>query len=64
MPPNVWCDDCAHFVTDPDADEAYNPCTKGHPMRFKSPAEYQWYYNDDWGFYRRQCQDRQERPTP
>lgn len=56
-PVSEWCDDCAHFRTwtgKGDAPDNFNPCTKGHAMSFRVPAD----YGDPWGFYRRVCADR------
>lgn len=60
--PEDWCHDCMHFeawldkVPSPRADcqETYNPCTKGHTMRFMVPEE----LDEEHGFYRRVCADR------
>lgn len=52
-----WCDDCGHFKTwtgEGDAPAGFNPCSKGHTMQFRAPAD----YGDAWGFYRRVCGDR------
>lgn len=50
-----WCHDCAHYATDPRADDTYNPCQRNHKMKFKVPDSEGDY---DWGFYRRVCADR------
>ncbi|MGL4231009.1 MAG: hypothetical protein ACRCWJ_06540 [Casimicrobium sp.] len=55
--PKFYCEECTNFK--PDAILAarkttFNPCAKGHPMRFRQPQG----YNDDYGFYRNTCSDR------
>ena len=65
--PERWCHDCTHFVAwldqDPpkrrDMPDGYNPCTKGHTMRFMAPEE----IDDEYGFYRPVCTDRDEPAT-
>lgn len=60
--PEHWCHDCTHFVAwcdkvpapRKDCPENYNPCTKGHAMRFMVPEE----YGDEYGFYLQVCADR------
>lgn len=60
--PEAWCDDCTHFVAWLDRDpmpslecpESYNPCTKGHAMRFIAPEE----MDDEYGFFLPVCADR------
>lgn len=62
--PEQWCHDCRHFVTWLDQDppelarrecpDSYNPCTKGHKMRFSAPEEME----DEYGFYLPVCADR------
>lgn len=67
MTRRLYCDDCAHFVYQPaaaDTDDTYNPCQKGHQMSFQLPSDYQWYYDNNYGFYRPHCADRQERTAP
>lgn len=54
---NRWCDDCENFIfwekaCDPPDD--YNPCSRGHEMKFCTPDS----PNDDYGFYRIVCSDR------
>lgn len=56
-----WCDDCANFKPWNGLDgmpENYNPCSKGHEMKFQEPVD----YSDaiGWGFYRLVCADRTE----
>jgi hypothetical protein len=58
-----FCDTCANFATKVDADDSYNPCTKGHTMNFQMPEGYPD-ADDDWGFYRRVCADRQDLAKP
>lgn len=53
-----FCHECAHFVPNDDADDSYNPCSKKHTMNFQMPEGYPE-ADDDWGFYRRICADRQ-----
>lgn len=63
--PIVKCDGCKHFQTSETRydDDTYNPCQKGHEMSFRfpeaddGPAD----CNDDWGYYRRVCPDRELR---
>lgn len=57
----IWCDDCVHFEVWDKKGRAhlpipdhFNPCTKGHKMKFQSPQE----IGDDYGFYRLACRDR------
>ena len=60
--PDHWCHDCAHFVAwfdrvpapRKDCPEDYNPCAKGHAMKFIVPEE----IGDEYGFYRSVCADR------
>jgi len=59
--PREWCEDCAHFMpwsegVTPDAvmPDDYNPCEKGHSMRFQAPEE----IDDEYGHYRAVCVDR------
>ena len=58
--PEHWCHDCDHFKAWnelPRAGECpkdFNPCTKGHGMKFIVPVD----YGDEHGFYRRVCADR------
>jgi len=60
--PRHWCHDCRHFVAWCDKKPApridcpddYNPCTKGHEMKFMAPDG----YDDDYGFYLPVCSDR------
>lgn len=58
-PPPIrkWCDECTHFVawkedSEPPAD--FNPCSKGHKMRFRVPTPPM---DDQWGFYKPGCKD-------
>lgn len=55
------CDECANFVNwtkASDPPDNYNPCSKGHVMKFRMPEG-----GDprpgEWGFYRRVCADRE-----
>lgn len=60
--PEHWCHDCAHYLAWNDkvpapreeCPEDYNPCTRGHAMRFMAPEE----INDEYGFYLPVCADR------
>lgn len=60
--PEHWCHDCKHFVAWIDANrvghkacpEDYNPCTKGHAMKFLAPEE----IDDEYGYYLPVCADR------
>ncbi len=59
--PEHWCHDCTHFLTWLDGKEPnkpcpddYNPCLKGHVMRFLAPEG----FDDEYGFYLRVCPDR------
>jgi hypothetical protein len=53
--PIVRCDQCQHFKTSETADDKYNPCSKKHVMSFRMPEHET---DDDYGFYRRVCEDR------
>lgn len=61
--PRHWCHDCKNFVAwcdkkpPPriDCPDDYNPCTKGHEMKFMVPQG----YDDDYGFYLPVCSDRE-----
>lgn len=66
--PILKCEDCQHFrlfegslSAQPPQD--YKPCAFRHEMHFRmpepddGPAD----QNDDWGFYRPGCADREER---
>lgn len=56
--PSQWCDQCIHFKTLPEkAPDSANPCAKGHKMQFIGPEDY---CDEEFGFYRRVCADRQE----
>lgn len=65
--PQHWCHDCTHYVVWNDKVPAprkgcpddYNPCTKGHEMRFMAPEE----YDDEYGFYLPVCADRDLTPN-
>lgn len=65
--PEHWCHECVHFVAwfdrDPqprgDCPDDYNPCQKGHSMKFMAPEE----IGDDYGFYLRACKDRDLQPA-
>ena len=59
--PEQWCHDCSHFVVWADGrmpnkqmPDSYNPCTKGHEMRFVAPEE----IDDEYGYYLPVCDDR------
>lgn len=59
--PEHWCHDCAHHLVWLDGKtpnkpcpDDYNPCTKGHEMRFMAPEE----IDDEYGFYLPVCVDR------
>ena len=58
--PEHWCHDCLHFVAwnerprTGEMPEDFNPCTKGHTMRFIAPKD----YGDEYGHYLRVCADR------
>ena len=60
--PEHWCHDCTHFVAWYDqvpmprmkVFDSYNPCTKAHAMKFIAPDA----IDDDYGFYRPVCIDR------
>lgn len=59
-----WCHNCKHFKTWADnatgkgreMPEDYNPCGKQHRMYFRMPED----YDDEHGFYRTVCKDRDE----
>lgn len=56
------CDECSHFKPAPeDAPKDYNPCQKGHAMKFRMPQS-DSYRDDDWGFYLPRCKDREAAP--
>jgi len=65
--PEHWCHDCSHFVAwceqvpapRKDCPDEYNPCTKGHAMRFMAPEE----IDDEYGFYLAVCADRDLLPN-
>lgn len=57
-----WCDDCAHFMPyagDGDVPSRYNPCDRGHRMRFVMPTA--WGGPDNFGYVRPTCPDRARR---
>lgn len=62
--PEAWCHDCRHYETWADkprrgeCPDDFNPCTKGHAMLFVVPEE----IDDDFGYYRNVCADREARP--
>jgi hypothetical protein len=64
-PPEQWCDDCVHFIpagdlSDDDLDE-YNPCAKGHKMKFHPPEDMAGVCGMEFGFYRNNCRDSKPR---
>ena len=54
------CDECSHFAPWPDRNEtapdSYNPCEMRHRMSFRYPTGPS---DQNWGFYRDGCGDRQ-----
>ena len=58
--PIVNCETCQNFKPHENADDKYNPCSKGHEMKFRHPEadDGPANSNDDWGFYRNCCPDR------
>lgn len=59
--PRDWCENCTHFIPwiEGDTPEAvmptdYNPCEKGHAMRFQAPDA----IDDEYGYYLAICADR------
>lgn len=60
------CDECKHFVfwvnADSDPPDNYNPCSKGHKMKFRMPEGYNQ-HPSEYGFYRRVCAHRQPRES-
>lgn len=61
----VYCDDCKHFkcwTKRGEVPEDYNPCSKGHTMRFHMPEG--WEDPHGGGYFRRVCSDRADRPPP
>jgi hypothetical protein len=67
--PKLWCHDCANFVAwcdrkpgprksvkpiEDGCPEDYNPCTKGHEMKFVVPEM----IDDEYGLYLPVCADR------
>ena len=65
--PEHWCHECSHFVAwldrvpapRKDCPDDYNPCQKGHAMRFIAPDE----IDDEYGFYLPVCADRDLQPN-
>lgn len=65
--PEHWCHDCTHFVTwtdqipapRNDCPDDYNPCSKGHAMKFMGPEE----IDSEYGFYLPVCADRGSKPN-
>jgi hypothetical protein len=65
--PEHWCHECSHFVAWLDrvprprreCPENYNPCAKGHAMRFMAPEE----IDDEYGFFLPVCADRDLMPN-
>jgi hypothetical protein len=52
-PPIKHCDECAHFVfvtAENERNVDFNPCSKGHHMRFQMPDSPM---DLNWGFFRR-----------
>lgn len=57
------CEDCVNFVfwtKGMDPPDTYNACRKGHKMSFRMPEHP---HDEDSGFYRRYCFDREPRPA-
>lgn len=58
--PKHWCHDCRNFVAwdevrrKGEMPDDFNPCTKGHEMKFIVPQE----IGDEHGFYLSVCADR------
>ena len=54
----AWCHDCAFFEVWPgepkDLPQDYNPCSKGHPVKFVAPE----CEGEEHGFYSVGCVDR------
>ncbi len=58
-----WCDECANFRPwrgDGDAPDTFNPCSKGHRLKFRDAGTYA---SLDFGFYRLVCEDRKTPAT-
>lgn len=53
-----FCENCGHFVPNPNAGTRYNPCDLGHVMEFKAPDDYMDIDLNKYGFYRLICSDR------
>jgi len=61
--PEHWCHDCRNCLTWRGRGEppnTFNPCSKGHTMQFIVPEE----MDDEWGYYRRVCADRDPLEAP
>lgn len=59
--PPIWCHDCAHYLCWLDGatpsrrmPDDYNPCQKGHEMRFWVPEE----IDGEYGHFLPVCADR------
>ena len=60
------CDECANFRVWSKRGECpddYNPCGKGHKMRFRMPRD-ENPHDPDYGYYRIVCADREAIPPP
>lgn len=61
--PERWCQDCARFVpwgidNKMPMPENYNPCSKGHAMKFHTPES----LDDEFGYFVHICADREDAP--
>ena len=63
MSPIIPCDECGHWRNAPEGADLgkWNPCNLGHKLSFRVPDSPQ---DDVWGFYRRNCRDRPDQPSP
>lgn len=57
--PIIHCDTCANFITKADADDNYNPCSKGHKMSFRMPDGLTFPNPEEWGYYKAVCIHRE-----
>lgn len=59
--PIPHCDECDNFIPYTAGEEVpanFNPCSKGHSMRFKVPHSMGDAHSGNWGFYLPGCKDR------
>ncbi len=61
------CDECGHhrYWTKPgDPPSSWNPCSKGHALKFEGPNDWDGPHQEYVGFYRTPCEDRIPIPPP